>query len=194
MNWLDIVLVVILVCSVIAGFRKGFARVSVGLVATLIGLILGLWFYGAAGAFLLPYVSYRGLANFIGFCLIFVGVLLAGSLVGWLLAKLLKWAGLGWLDRLMGAVLGVLRALLIGIGLVLALLSFAFKPPPQSVVQSRLAPYVIDAARVLVVIAPRELRDAFQSGYDHVKKVWNEAVQKGIPKLPRKDLESSPAP
>jgi membrane protein required for colicin V production len=187
-NWLDIVLVIILGCSVVAGFRKGFARVGVGLAATLIGLILGLWFYGAAGAFLLPYVSYRGLASFAGFCLVFGAVLLAGSLVGWLLAKLLKWAGLGWLDRLMGAVFGVLRALLIGIGLVLALLAFAPQPPPRSVVESRLAPYVIEAARMLVVIAPRELRDGFQSGYDHVKKAWSDAIQKGLPKLPRQDL------
>jgi membrane protein required for colicin V production len=187
-NWLDVVLAIILVSSIVAGFRRGFARVGVGLAATLVGLILGTWFYGSAGAFLLPYVSYRGLANLIGFLLIFLGTLLAGSLAGWFLAKMLKWAGLGWLDRLMGAAFGLLRGVLIGIGLVMALLAFTAKPPPQSVVGSRLAPYMIDAARVLAYIAPRELRDGFQASYERVKKIWGDAMQKGIHELPRQDL------
>ena len=188
MNWLDIVLAIILGGSIVAGFARGFARVGVGLAATIVGLILGIWFYGAAGAFLLPYVSHRGFANLAGFLLVFFGVLLVGSLVGWMLAKLLKWAGLGWLDRLMGAVFGLLRGLLIGIGLVMALLAFAPKPPPSSVVESRLAPYVIDAARVLVAIAPRELRDGFHASYERVKKIWSDAVRKGIHELPRREL------
>jgi membrane protein required for colicin V production len=187
-NWLDIVLLIIFAGSVIAGFRKGFARVAVGLAATVMGLLLGIWFYGVAGAFLLPYVSYRGLANFAGFCLVLFGVLLAGALVGWLLAKLLKWAGLGWLDRLLGAAFGLLRGVLIGVGLVLVLVAFAPKPPPRSVVESRLAPYLIDTARVVAAIAPRELRDGFQAGYEHVKKTWNETFQKGIRELPRRDF------
>ena len=188
MNWLDIVLALILILSVAAGIRRGFARVGVGLAATVIGLIFGIWFYGSAGAFLLPYVSYRGLANLIGFLAIFFGILLIGSLVGWVLAKLLKWAGLGWLDRVLGGAFGLLRGVLIGIGLVLALLAFAAKPPPPSVVESRLAPYMIDAARVLAVIAPRELRDGFEASYERAKKIWSDAVQKGIPELPRQDL------
>jgi len=104
------------------------------------------------------------------------------------LAKLLKWAGLGWLDRVLGGAFGLLRGVLIGIGLVLALLAFAAKPPPPSVVESRLAPYMIDAARVLAVIAPRELRDGFEASYERAKKIWSDAVQKGIPELPRQDL------
>ncbi len=188
MNWLDIALALVLAASVIAGFARGFARVGIGLAATVVGLILGIWFYGTAGAFLLPHVSSRGLANFIGFLLVFFGILLAGSLIGWILAKLLKWAGLGWLDRIMGAGVGLLRGLIISIALVMALVAFAPKPPPRSVVESRLAPYIIDAARVLAAVAPRELRDGFQSGYERVKKIWSDAVQKGIKALPRQDL------
>ncbi|MDP2996152.1 MAG: CvpA family protein [Bryobacterales bacterium] len=184
MNWLDVVLAIIVGGSIVAGFMRGFARVGVGLVATIVGLILGIWFYGTAGSFLLPYVSHRGFANLAGFLLVFFGVLLVGSLVGWMLAKLLKWAGLGWLDRFGGAVFGLLRGLLIAIGLVMALVAFAPKPPPASVVESRLAPYVIDAARVLVAIAPRELRDGFHAGYERVKKIWSDAMQKGIRELP----------
>ncbi len=184
MNWLDVVLALVLLLSVAAGIRRGIARVGVGLIATMAGVLLGIWFYGSAGSFLLPYVSYRGLANFCGFLLVFFGTLLLGSLVGWVLAKMLKWAGLGWLDRLGGAAFGLLRGVLIGIALVMALLAFTSKPPPQSVVNSRLAPYMIDAARVLAYLAPRELRDGVEASYGHVRKVWKDAIEKGIPKLP----------
>ncbi|MBI4874676.1 MAG: CvpA family protein [Acidobacteria bacterium] len=188
MNWLDIVLAIVLCGSMMAGFLRGIARAGVGIAATVIGLILGIWFYGSAGAFFLPYLSSRGLANFAGFLVVFFGILLLGSLVGWLISKLLKWAGLGWLDRLLGAAFGFLRGLLISIALVLALLAFAPKPPPQSVVQSRLAPYVIDAARVLVSIAPRELRDGFESSYERVKSIWRETLEKSAPPAPRREL------
>jgi membrane protein required for colicin V production len=186
-NWLDIVLAIIVGGSIVAGFMRGFARVGIGLAATIVGLILGIWFYGTAGAFLLPYVSHRGFAYLAGFILVFFGVLLAGSLVGWMLAKLLRWAGLGWLDRLGGAAAGLLRGLLMAIGLVMALVAFSPKPPP-AVVESRLAPYVIDAAHVLVAVAPRELRDGFHAGYERVKKIWSDAVQKGIRELPQQEL------
>ncbi len=188
MNWLDVVLALIIAASAVCGFRRGFARVAVGLAACVLGVMAGLWFHGTAGSFLMPYVSWRGLANFIGFLLVFAGVMALGGLVGWALAKLLKWAGLGWLDRLGGAALGLLRGLLIAIVLVMALVAFSKEPPPRAVVQSRIAPYVIEAARVVAAAAPRELKDAFQASYDKIKQVWAEALKKGLKNLPKQEL------
>ena len=71
MNWLDIVLLVILAASVITSFRKGFSREVIGLVSVVLALFLGSWFYGTAGAFLLPYLSSRSMAMFGGFFLVF---------------------------------------------------------------------------------------------------------------------------
>ncbi len=87
-----------------------------------------------SAGFLLPYVSHKGVANFIGFLLIFLGVVLLGALVGNLLGLLLKWAGLSWLNRLMGGVFGLLRGLVFAIVLVLALMAFTptHRPAPWS--------------------------------------------------------------
>ncbi len=178
MNWLDIVLLLILVLSVISGIAKGSAKLVVGFVAAIFGFLCGLWFGGAAGSFLLPYVSHKGIANFIGFLLVFFGVILLGALVGKILSMLLKWAGLSWLDRLLGGVFGILRAVVFAIALVFALMAFSPKPPPASVVRSRLAPYVIDAAHFCAYVAPREVKDAVRDSYDKVRKAWDEAVGK----------------
>jgi len=178
-NWLDVVLGIILAASVVAGLAKGLARTIVGFAACVIGLLCGLWLYGTAGSFLLPYVSSHGIANFIGFLLVFVGTMAFGALLGRMFAVLFKWAGLGWLDRLAGGVFGLVRGALIAAVIVMLLLAFTPKPPPRSVVGSRIAPYVMDAARVMAAIAPRELRDGVRQSYEKVKQVWSDTLKKG---------------
>jgi len=187
-NWLDFVLGLILLVSFLGGVVKGFARVGIGLLATVAGVVLGLWFYGVAGAFLEPYLSSRALANFAGFFIVFLGVNLLGALTGWVLSKLMKHAGLGWLDRLGGGAVGAVRGVVIGIALIMALMAFSVKPPPRSVTSSRLAPYVIEASRVLASLAPRELKDGFQASYDQLRKIWADAWKRGLPRLPASEI------
>ena len=178
MNWLDFVLLLLFAVSFVSGVMKGFAKLVVGLLSAILAFLLALWFYGAAGSFLLPYTSHERVANFLGFAVIFVGVVLAGALTGKLLGLLFKWAGLTWLDRLLGGVFGLLRGLVLALALVLALLAFTPKPPPRSVVESRFAPYVIDAARVCASLAPREVREAVAESCQKVKDAWAELMRK----------------
>jgi membrane protein required for colicin V production len=49
----------------------------------------------------------------IAFALIFVGVLVAGALVAYVLGKFVRAAGLGFVDRFLGAVFGVARGVII---------------------------------------------------------------------------------
>lgn len=172
MNWLDIVVLLIIGLSVLTGLTRGFARVGIGMVAAVMGVILGLWFHGSIGSFFLEYVSAPYVANFLGFVIIFVGFLILGAAVGALLAHLFRWAGLGWLDRLIGGAFGLLRGVVVAAVLILVLMAFSQKPPPTSIVQSRVAPYIVDAASVLASIAPKSFKDGFQASYDRVKKAW----------------------
>jgi membrane protein required for colicin V production len=112
-------------------------------------------------------------------------VLILGAILGRVMGRLMKVAGLSFVDRLLGAGFGVLRGLLISIALVLALLAFTpGKSPPNAVVHSRVAPYVIDAARVVAAVAPHELKDGFRKSYEQVKTIWGNALKKGIRALP----------
>ena len=52
--------------------------------------------------------------------------------------------------------------------------------PPDSVVQSRVAPYVVDVARVIVALAPHDLKESFDKSYSRVKTAWEHGVRKGI--------------
>ena len=173
MNWLDILLLILLAAFVLEGVRQGFVRVVIGLAATVLGLFLAAWFYGTAGSFLLPYLSSPSLAHVAGFLLVFIGVQLAGALLGWALAAIFKWSGLSWLDRALGALMGALKTALVGIVLVMILTAFPIKPVPNSIASSQAAPYLIEASHILVYLCPRELRDGFTTTYQRIRKLWS---------------------
>jgi membrane protein required for colicin V production len=191
MNWLDLVLLLVLLVSVGMSLRKGFSREVIGLVSVVLALMLGAWFYGTAGAFLIPYVSSRTAANFAGFFLVFFGVLLLGALVSFMIGKFLKVTGLSIFDRVLGAGFGLLRGMIVAVALILGIMAFSpAQGPPPSVVNSRMAPYVVDAARVCAAMAPKELKDGFRKTYAEVKTAWGKALDRGIPSVPGTDRGS----
>jgi len=185
MNWLDFVLAIILLASVAAGFRRGLSRQIIGLVSVVLALLLGIWFYGNVGYYLLPYASTRALANAGGFAVVFCGVLMLGALVSFVVGRFLKVTGLSIVDHLLGAAFGVLRGLVFAIAIIMGVMAFSRgEKPPETVVNSRLAPYVVDAARMFAAMAPHELKEGFRKTYAQVKAAWSDALEKGIRKLP----------
>src|SRR5579864_4168148 len=191
MNWLDFVLLILIVVSVVASFQKGFTRELIGLVTVVVALVCGLWFYGSAGAFFIPYVSSKELAHLCGFFLVFIGVLIAGASVGHLFGRLVKAVGLSAFDRILGAGFGAVRGLLLAVVLILAIVAFTpGEGPPNAVVHSRLAPYVIDTAHLFASMAPREVKDGFRKRYDRVKSAWEDALKKSVLRLPDSNSES----
>jgi len=176
-NWLDYLLLVIIGSSAISGLWRGFAQTMVGALAAVLAVLGAIWFYGSAGSLLADYVSHPTVANFLGFVIVFSIVMVIGAAVSRLLAKAFRWAGLGWLDRLLGGGVGVLRGALVATGLVLLLCAFTRNPPPQSVVNSRVAPYMIEVSNVVSYLAPRELKDGFQASYEKAKKIWREVLK-----------------
>lgn len=175
MNWLDYFLLAILLASSLMSARKGFSREIIGLAAALCALVLGMWFYGLAGSFLMPYVSSARVANLIGFLLVVFAVLILGWMLGWVVNRFLRTVGLSFFDRLLGAAFGFVRGLLIAIALLTAYMAFGTdidsKTVSASVLNSRIAPYVLDASRVFVAIAPMELKAGFLKQYAQVKSL-----------------------
>jgi len=186
MNWLDMMLIAILAVSIVASFAKGFTREVIGLVAAVAALLCGSWFYRIAGDVVRPWVGSREVANLCGFLLIVAAVIVLGWLVSLLVSKMMKAVGLSWLDRLLGLAFGVARGVIVCVAVITAIVAFApgadAKTPPQAVVQSTVAPYIIDAAHVLTLAASKELRDGFARRYEQVKRMWEDALKHGIPR------------
>lgn len=174
MNWLDILFVILLCAFVIEGIRIGLSRVVVGLASAVLGLMLAAWFYGAVAAYFRPWIESEAVAHIAAFFLIFIAAQAAGALLGLLCSKIFRWTGLGWLDRLLGAAGGALKAGFAAAVIVLVFSAFHLKPLERAIAGSRAAPHLLAAAQVLVYLCPRELRDDFAETYDRIRELWRE--------------------
>ena len=185
MNWLDAILGVALLVCLVNGFRRGFSRQVIGLASGVVALILGIWLYGMAGAWLLPYVSSPVIAKAAGFAIVFCGVLLLGGLISFIAGKFLTATGLSFVDHLLGAGFGLLRWAVVAIAIVMSAMAFSRGDrAPDAIVESRLAPYVVDVARFVAAMAPHDLKAGFHKTYDQVKAAWGSAIDKGIRSMP----------
>jgi uncharacterized membrane protein required for colicin V production len=106
--------------------------------------------------------------------------------VSFVVRKFLKVTGLSFFDHVLGAGFGAARAALIAIGLVMGVMAFSRgEHPPDAIVESRLAPYVAEMARVVTAVAPHDLKAGFHRTHEQVKSAWSDAVDKGIRSLPK---------
>jgi membrane protein required for colicin V production len=172
-NWLDVLLGAVLLISFIGAVRNGLTKEIIRLIALVVGIVGGLWWYRDAAAYLRPLLADESISSFAGFLVILFGSLIAGMILAWMLAKILGWVGLRWFDRLLGGAFGLVRGLLICAALVLAFL--AFTPLARSteiVAESRIAPWVLHAAQATSLAAPGKLRQAFDRNLEQVKAVW----------------------
>jgi membrane protein required for colicin V production len=184
LNWLDYILAAFLAFALLSSARKGFAREVIGLASALLALLLGMWFYGTAGLLVEPFTGPGRVANLLGFLIVAAAVLTAGAMAGWIVKRLLHTVGLSFFDRLLGALFGLARAALLLAAVLTACI--AFRPHPESeaapaaVVNSKIAPYLLEASRVFVSIAPMDLKSGFRKQYEQVKAATADRATGGM--------------
>jgi membrane protein required for colicin V production len=167
MNWLDYVLLAIILVTAIVGIVKGFVRQAIGLVAVVAGLILAVVYYERTAAVFATLVKNKLLSNFLGFLLIFVIVLVAGAILGHLVTKAMV-GPLAFVNRFFGAVFGLLKAVLICGILVFALVSFEVAKPALRT--SALAPACLGVTRAVISLIPQDLKARFNDSYKRIRE------------------------
>lgn len=175
MNWLDFVLLAIILVTAVVGIFKGFVRQVIGLVAVVAGLILACLYYEQTAVVFMTFVKNDLVSNFLGFLLIFVVVLIAGAILGHLFTKAMK-GPLAFANRLFGAIFGVVKAVLICGILVFALVSFEIAKPALET--SVLAPACLGLTRAVVNAIPRDLRARFNESYKRIRESGGKHGQK----------------
>ncbi len=117
MQTIDIIISVLLAIGLVSGLRDGLVKQVASLAGLIGGLLLGRAFYLPLGAWMSAFFSISAeAAHIAAFILILVVVPLLFNLVGWLVSKFLSAISLGWVNRLLGGLVGVLKfALLAGV-------------------------------------------------------------------------------
>jgi membrane protein required for colicin V production len=168
----DFLILIIMAWCIVRSTMKGFVREILWVATVLVAIILaGLFYHGSAPVFK-DVVKTENLALFLAFSMIFLGTLLAGILVIWLLTRFMKFAKVEWFDQMLGAAFGFIRGWLLVAVLLLGLT--AFDVQTDRIKNSALAPYFLPGARVVAVITPYDLKARFLVGYRAVEKWWRD--------------------
>ena len=171
-NLLDILIMIILASSVVAGVVAGLARSGVGLLCAILGLLCGFWLYPIPAGWVHNWVGSMMLSNVLGFLIVFFPFVIAGGYAGRWVMRLFQRTGLGWLDRVAGAIFGFVRGALVAVAFVAVVLAFTSRPIPNWMVNSTLLPYAMTASGQMASLAPRELKMAFTRTVQEIREIW----------------------
>ena len=174
MNGFDIALLVILSMLVLLGALKGLTRLLIGIGALIAAFMLASHFHEPLALQLRRMMDFPDSAlKLLAYVLIFLGTMVAGGIVSYLVRKLLKVAMLSWADRLAGAALGLVATLLVTALLVLPLV--AYSPHGEKMLRdSVLAPYVTVVADVANHLVPDGMSDAYREKVEELRLYWRE--------------------
>jgi membrane protein required for colicin V production len=164
-GWMDIVLVLVLLVTVVLGLLKGFVREAVGIGATLGGFVLAAAYYKVGAGLFGRLIKSASVARFLSFISILVLTVVLGMLVTKIISRWIK-GPLKFLDRLFGLAFGAVQGVLVCGALVFAQIVF---PVDKSALEnSRLAPFCYGLTKAMVHLIPQELKDQFKSAYQDI--------------------------
>lgn len=176
MTVLDYFVIGVIGTSLVFGLVRGIVKASITLLACIAGLWAAGYLYPYVGAVMKPVVSSKLAADFLGFVIIFLTVVIAGIVVSSLLRRGLRRVRLGWIDRLLGGAFGLARGWLICSAVYLALTAFPIKL--EAVEQAKLSPLLLEGTRVIAYLTSPDVRERFQNGYGIVAGARNEDSKK----------------
>jgi len=112
MTWFDYAVFAVLGFSLVIGVLRGLTRELISLAGWVAAFVLATLFSGEAARWM-PESLGPLLAGLLAFLAVFVGVLLVTFFIGLILSMLLRAAGLGVADHMLGALFGLLRGVVI---------------------------------------------------------------------------------
>ncbi|MBE0649138.1 MAG: CvpA family protein [Bacteroidales bacterium] len=125
MQVIDIVILVFAALMVILGFRKGLIISLATLVALILGIYAAVYFSHIASGFLRTTFDISSTyLPMISFTVTFLAVLIAVLLIGKLIEKLVDVVGIGFINHIAGALLGLVKSILI-LSVIFFLISLA---------------------------------------------------------------------
>lgn len=168
MTVVDWLIVVVLVASVLSAAKAGLMMEVFSLVGLVLGLLLASWDYQALMPWWSHWVHSTAAVEALSFLSIAFGVMLLAAVAGRITRWSMKAVGLGWADRLGGAVFGLVKGCAIVMIVVMA--TAAFWPHALWLRRSQLAPAFLAMAKEAAVVAPSDLAGRIRSGVTDLRK------------------------
>ncbi|MCK9503034.1 MAG: CvpA family protein [Porticoccaceae bacterium] len=113
MNWADWAIVAILGFSILISIVRGFIREALSLLIWAAAFVGATVFHQEMAGYFASLVDTPSLRALVAWVVLFFGILMAGSLLSFLLGQLVETTGLSGTDRLLGSVFGALRGFIV---------------------------------------------------------------------------------
>lgn len=147
MNWVDLVVLGVILISGLLAFARGLVREALGLGAWVIAGLVAYKLSPLIQPWARQQIRDTALADTLAFIGVFVIVLILLSLVAGAIASAVRGSVLGGLDRTLGLVFGLLRgAALVCVAYILAGLAVPIDQWPAPVMEARSLPFVYRGA------------------------------------------------
>jgi len=161
-NPIDLFILGTLLICLVLGFWKGFIRSLSALVGVVLGVAAALKYHAVVGGYLGRISSLDPLiSTILSMLLIFVGVQVVFVLIRRLLDALIDLTRLGWLDRVLGAAMGICAG---GVLVAASVQAVLVAVPELPVVKaSRLVKPVDGLTARAMTYAPKDVREQVQS-------------------------------
>jgi membrane protein required for colicin V production len=178
MNPLDWLLAILLTYSVVRAALRGFFQEAFALAGLIHGFLCACWFYQSAAGVLKGLITSVQLAQLAAFLLILAATMILATLLGKITRKTVSAVGLGFVDRLGGALFGLVRGALLAVAILLAIT--AFLPTAPWIQTSKLTPYFLRAAHAVSFVMPTDLRSRLLDGLDRAKHTTPDWIKHGL--------------
>jgi len=129
MTAFDYAVLTVILVSVLLGLWRGVVSEILALAAWIVAVFVARAQGSAVANWLSVQIAEPGMRLAVAYVMVFAGVLLVFALARMLISLLLKAAGLGLLDRLLGAGFGVMRGILV---VLMAVLVAGMTPLPKA--------------------------------------------------------------
>jgi membrane protein required for colicin V production len=167
MNLFDCLLVAILAYSTIMAFVRGIILELFSLGGLIAGILVAGWNYNHVAAVLGHLITNPAVAQIVAFLLIIIVVMVISTLLGKALNRTAHAIGLGFFDRLLGALFGFARGCLFGVAILMAIA--AFLPHSAWIANSRLSSYFLAGAHAVSFVVPHDLQQQILNGAKQLK-------------------------
>ncbi len=171
MNLFDILIIIILLYCLVRGIFRGLLKEMSSLVGVLGGFYAAYTYYHEVGKLLNRWIADPNYVNILSFLLVFICVFLIISILGIIIKYILKIVFLGWVDRVFGAVFGILKGILIAS--VLLIVFTAFLPDSSDIIKtSKTSHYLAGISNKMIKVTPKDLKHEYQKKIKDIEKVW----------------------
>jgi membrane protein required for colicin V production len=154
MNWVDIVIIIYLLLSVVVGIAQGLIRSLFSIIGLIVGIVLAARFYQQLGN-LLTFIHNSDVANIVAFVFILLATMGVAALIALALRSILKAIMLGWIDRLGGAILGLILGALSVSAFLAIIVKFTDSP---LITNSALAGFFLNKFPIIMGFLPSEFK------------------------------------